>query len=266
MNAKNLTLNLKESTMHVIQFGKGENHLIMIPGLGDGLASIKGLAIPFSLLYRDYAKKYRVTVVSAKNQMKDCITTKEMAKDIIEAMDLLKINQADVLGISQGGMTAQHLALDYPQRIRKLVLAVTASRCNPLLASCIDRWINMVQTDDYVSFMKDNLLSMYTKEYCRRNLWMVQITGRMKPKSFDRFLKMAEACKTHNTYEHLDQIGCPVLVIAGEDDQVVGKDASIEIAEKIPQAKLIIYPDVGHAAYEEAKDFHRCVLDFLQID
>ena len=67
---KNITLNIEDTTVNCIQFGKGKKHLIMIPGLGDGLKNVKGLALPFSFMYSKYAKEYTVTVISRKNKTK----------------------------------------------------------------------------------------------------------------------------------------------------------------------------------------------------
>ena len=53
------------------------------------------------------------------------------------------------------------------------------------------------------------------------------------------------------------------MVIGGEQDEALGGEASREIAEKIPGAKLLMYPQWGHGLYEEAKDFNQKVLDFL---
>ncbi|MFY9533568.1 MAG: hypothetical protein WAQ55_06080 [Clostridium sp.] len=52
-------------------------------------------------------------------------------------------------------------------------------------------------------------------------------------------------------------------MIGGDSDKVVGKNSSEEIAERIPYSKLIILKGLGHMAYEEAKDFNRQVLSFL---
>lgn len=264
MKAINLTLAMDDATMHAIQFGQGKRHLIMIPGLGDSLTTVKNLALPFSLMYRNYGKHFRVTVLSRRNHMNMTHGTKEMAVDIKRAMDHLKIDQADILGISQGGMIAQHLAILFPERVHRLVLAVSAPNGNPVICNCIDRWVKMIRQDDYLSFMKDNLVSMYSKDYCRKYLWMVQLTGRLKPKSFERFYVMAEACKTHDALEHLHKIKCPVLILAGQEDQIVGADASYQMKDKIAQAEMKVYPNYGHAVYDEEKSFHRDVLEFLR--
>ncbi|MBO5666340.1 MAG: alpha/beta hydrolase, partial [Firmicutes bacterium] len=64
-------------------------------------------------------------------------------------------------------------------------------------------------------------------------------------------------------YEELEKITCPVFVIGGRNDQVVGGRASEEIAEKLG-CEIHMYEDLGHAAYEESKDFNQRVYDFLR--
>ena len=68
---------------------------------------------------------------------------------------------------------------------------------------------------------------------------------------------------SHNSYMELDKILCPTLVIGGDCDRIVGGDASRELADRIKGCELFIYNSLGHAAYEEAKDFNKRVLDYL---
>jgi pimeloyl-ACP methyl ester carboxylesterase len=84
-----------------------------------------------------------------------------------------------------------------------------------------------------------------------------------KPKDVQRFVILAEACLTCQTYELLDQIQCPTLVLGGQEDKVVTGLASEEIAKKLG-CDMYMYDDLGHAAYEEAKDFNQRVYDFLK--
>ena len=91
---------------------------------------------------------------------------------------------------------------------------------------------------------------------------MPLLTLLQKPKDVERFLALAKACLTCEAYEELDKIKCPVLVIGGRQDKVVTGEASVEIAEKLG-CELYMYEDLGHAAYEEAKDFNRRVYEFI---
>ena len=84
-----------------------------------------------------------------------------------------------------------------------------------------------------------------------------------KPKDPQRFLYLTQACLTCNAYEELDKIQCPVFVIGGRRDQVVGEEAADELAQKLG-CKRHVYEELGHAVYEEAKDFNRIIYDFFK--
>ena len=94
---------------------------------------------------------------------------------------------------------------------------------------------------------------------------MIPLVGKLtKPKSYDRFLLMAEACRSHDAWNSLPGISVPTMVIGGQQDHALGGEASREIASRIPGAKLKMYPQWGHGLYEEAKDFLPTVMEFLE--
>ena len=261
---KNGRLMMDGTEMDYISFGKGEKTLIMIPGLGDGLRTVRGLALPMAAMYHRFAQHYRVLMFSRKNRLAKGCTTRDMAADLKAAMDALGIDRADVLGVSQGGMVAQYLAADFPERVGKLVLAVTAARTNPVLVDAVERWMAMAERDDYPALMEDNFRLMYTENYLRKYHWLLPAACRVgKPASWERFLTMARACLTHNSYDRLGEIRAETLVVGGALDDVLTGEASAEIAEAIPGSRLLLYPDYGHALYQESPDFEQKVLEFL---
>ena len=264
-HAKDRVVKVGNHSMNYAQFGTGEKNLLMIPGLGDGLRSGKKTAMFYAALYGKFAKDYTVYVFSQINEMPERYSTKKMARDLYEAMNVLGIEKADVIGVSLGGMISQHLAADYPEKVEKLVLVVTSARKNQYIQAGISSWIEMAKREDYHRLMMDNLKRMYTKTYIEKNRWMLPLIGKIgKPKSFDKFIIMANACIHHDAYEKLSNIQAETLVIGGEKDRTVGAKPSREIAEKIPNAKLIMYPEYGHGLYDEAKNFKKVVLTFLQ--
>ena len=119
-------------TMDYVTFGKGKDPLVIIPGLGDGLQTVKGKAQLFSLSYRLLAKRYKIYVFSRINELRQGYTTRDMAADVAEAMETLNIDTAYVMGISQGGMIAQWLVVDFPEKVQKLILAVTTAKPSQL--------------------------------------------------------------------------------------------------------------------------------------
>ena len=262
-HAKNGVLPFSGAVMDYIAFGSG-TPLILLTGLGDGLKTVKNTALPLALMYRKLAKGHRVYAFSRPEPLSPGCTTREMAAQVRAAMELLHIGRAHVMGVSQGGMIAQHLAADFPEAVGKLILVSTAPCSNDLTAACIPRWTEMVREGRYRELMEDNLRLMYSESYCRRNLWTARITGRLLRPRPQRFLTMAEACLTHDCRERLPLIQADTLILGGEQDRVLGGQASRDMAALIPSAKLVMYPHLGHALYDEAKDFQQTVLQFLE--
>ena len=261
-NAKEQTLTIGNVQMDYITFGNGTKPLIMIQGLNTN--GIKGAAVLLSFMYRIFAKEYKVYLFDRRKNLPENITVRELAADIALAMDTLGLKKADVFGVSQGGMIAQYLAIDRPDLVNKLVLAVTISRNNDTVEKVIGDWICMTEKEEWKVLVNDMAVKMYSDAYIRKyKMMMPLLTAMQKPKDVKRFLTLTKACLTCDAYEELDKIKCPVFVIGGKCDKVVTGEASEEIAEKLG-CEIYMYEKLGHAAYEEAKDFNQRVLAFLK--
>ena len=265
LKAKNGRLGLSAGEMDYIRFGSGKCVLLMLPGVGDGLATVKGLAVPFALMYRALAKDFTVYVFSRRVHLPRHMTTRDMAEDVNEAMEKLGLAGAAVVGVSQGGMIAQWLALDHPDKVGKLVLTVTLSRPNDTVREAVALWSDMARRGDYKGIMLDTAERSYTPRRVRRARLTYALMGNLgKPKSFERFLIQAESCLTHDAYDELGRIACPTLVIGGTEDKIVTGAASEEIAAKIPGSELYMYEGLSHGLYEEAPGFLKRVADFCR--
>lgn len=264
-NAKNMSIQIEDTTIDYIVFGRGNKNLFIIPGVGDGFKTVKGLAVPFAIMYRIFAKDYKVYVISRRNNLKENFSTKDMALDLLKMMDKLNLDKVSVVGVSQGGMIAQYLGIICPNRVEKLVLVVTASRPNKLMNESINSWIDYAKKDDYKSIMMDNVERSYTGKVLNKNRRLYAFMCKfMKPKDYTRFIIQANSCLEHNTYNELDKITCPTLIIGGRVDKVLGIEGSIELNERIKDSELYIYEEYSHALYEQAKDFNERVYDFLK--
>ena len=261
-NVKEDKLRVSNTEIDYITFGTGKKNLIMIQGLNT--SGIKGAGLGLAFMYRIFAKEYKVYLFDRRTDLWEEITVRDFAKDIALAMDELHVKNADILGVSQGGMIAQYLAIDRPDLVRKLVLAVTLSKNNETVKNVLNNWIEMIQQGDMKNLVTDMAIKMYSAEYIKRyKPFLPLLTIMQKPKDVNRFIQLAKSCLTCNAYEELDKITCPVFVIGGGLDQVVGGAASKEIADKL-KCEMYLYENLGHAAYEEAKDFNQKVLEFLK--
>ena len=255
-------LTIPDTEIDYIAFGAGTKPLVMIQGLNT--QGIKGAGVSLAYMYRIFAKDRRVYLFDRRPDLRDGITVRDFARDIASAMDKLGLTKADVLGVSQGGMIAQYLAIDRPDLVNALVLAVTLSRNNDTVCSVINGWVTMTEQGDFKALVTDMAVKMYSAPYMRRYKPLLPLlTLLQKPKDPQRFIRLAKSCLTCSTYDELQKIQCPVLVIGGKQDQIVSGSASEELAQRLG-CELVLYDGFGHAVYEEAKDFNRRVYDFFK--
>ncbi len=263
LNARNEHIKLNDFECDYISFGRGSDPLIMLPGVGDGFKTAKGVAVPFALMYRCFAKDFRVYVFSRRSNMPDGFTTADMADDMDAIMDSIGIKAAHIFGVSQGGMIAQQMAIRHPDRVKSLILAVTASRPNDIMRESIESWLDMADRDDYKGIMLDTAERSYTGAYLKRGMMMNKVLARFKPKDYTRFRILCDSCLEHDVYDDLGKITCPTWIIGAEQDIVLGAEASLELKEKIPGSHIYMYKEYSHGVYEQAKDFNDRVLKYL---
>lgn len=261
------TVTVKGTPMEYVAFGKGERPLVVLPGLSDGLSTVKGKSFMLSRYYRQFAKSFRVYVFSRRRELPAEYSTRQMAEDQAEAMKTLGLKDAYVLGVSQGGMVSQFLAIDRPELVSRLILAVTIPKAGETLKTVVSRWMDMARENDYRSLIIDTMEKTFTENYCKKMRWLYPFISRIgKPDSFDRFLTQAQACLNHDAADELGSIRVPTLCIGGTEDRVVGPGQSEALAEAIPGAQLSTYPGLGHGAFEETKEFNREMLEFFLGD
>ena len=263
-NAKNGTVSLGNSAMSYVSFGSGNKPLILLPGLSDGLATVKGKALFLALPYRLFFNDFKVYMFSRKNDLPDNYTIREMAYDQAEAMRKLGIEKASIVGVSEGGMIAQYLAIDHADLIEKLVIAVSAPKANETIQAVIKLWIELAKQKNHKQLMIDTAEKSYSEAYLKRYRKIYPVIGWIgKPKSYHRFLVNANAILHFDCFDDLKKITCPTLIIGGATDQIVGSIASYEMHEQIKDSEFYMYEKFGHAAYEEAVDFNKRIHDFL---
>lgn len=256
LNAQNGCLTIPTGEMDYIRFGSGAKTLVMIPGVGDGLKTVKGMALPFALMYRTLAKDFTVFVFSRRRKLSPGMTTRDMAEDLNSAMEQLRLSDVALVGVSQGRMISQWLAIEHPDKVSRLILTVTTSRPNDTIRDVIRRWLKMAEQGDYKGIMLDTAERSYSEKRLKKERFIYSLLGNVgKPKSFGRFVIHAQSCATHDACDLLDRIACPTLVLGGAKDQIVTGSASEEIAKRIPGAQLYMYEGLGHGLYEESPDF-----------
>ena len=152
---KNGCVKAAGSDMYYVRFGHGKKNLIVLPGLSDGLTTVRGKAFLLAGPYKKFFEQYTVYMFSRINGLPEKYSIKEMARDQAEALRNLGIEKTSVMGVSQGGMVAQYLAADFPDQVEKLVIAVSAPYANETIQNVVGSWIQMSRRKDHKTLMMD---------------------------------------------------------------------------------------------------------------
>ncbi len=171
-----------------------------------------------------------------------------------------------VVGLSLGGVVAQQLALDYPDRVRWLVLANTFSRLRPKrwneLAYLIGRFAaaNLRGVKSQARMVAWRVFPAPDKAVLRQML--VEKIQAADPRAYQSAMR---ALGFFNVRRRLKDICAPTLVISGERDTTVALDNQMDLARDIPGARQVILPDAGHAAnVDQPVLFNQAILEFLR--
>ncbi len=248
--------------MSYARFGTGPKTVVILPGLSDGLVTVRGKARLLAQPYRAYFRDFTIYMFSRKEPLPEDCSIREMAADQAEVLRYLGIDRGCVLGVSEGGMIAQYLAGDHPELVDRLALAVTAPYANEYVQRFVKSRIEEAQRGDHRAIMVGSAESAYSEKKLRSYRRLYPLLGLIgKPKDYTRFLSNANAILHFDARDA--RIGCPTLILGGEEDKAVGPEGSKELQAAIADSILRMYPGLGHDAFEEAPDFNRVVFGFF---
>ena len=192
-------------------------------------------------------------------------TWEELRDDALGLLDALGIEKTHFVGLSMGGMIAQHLALAAPGRIDHLVLADTTSRYSAAAAALWQERIKLVREKGMAVLEAGTLERWFTAPYrAAHPEVMARIGALIRNTPANGYIGCAHAIPTIDLTERLGELRQPTLVIAGADDAGTPPELAREIAGRIPGARLEIIPEASHLTnVEQAERFNRLLCEFL---
>jgi len=192
-----------------------------------------------------------------------------MAADTVGLMDALGIDRAHVIGVSMGGMIAQQLALDHPDRVRSLHLGCTLARPDAYMRALVGAWREMRRCLGREAMLRAVGLWLFSPSTYNQRPEFVEMLfqnalANPYPQTLTGFVRQGDAILGHDTAARLGGLRCPTLVTVAEDDILVPPRFSREVASLIPGATLRVLPGAGHVYFWEQPDaFNALCLEFL---
>lgn len=246
--------------------GAGEP-LVMIMGFGaDGKVWEKHVSI--------YEKHFRCILldnrgVGLSDQPNGPYSTSMMADDTIAVMDHAGVSKAMLIGISMGGAIAQEIAINYPLRVKSLLLVSTWARFNNYTKSVYENLKYIRNAADKQHFMELLQLWLFAPPFYEDNMESLKTDAEdagknPTPQSRNGFEGQLDACIHHNCVERLHQINVPTLITVGTMDILAPPAFSQELHKCIKQSQISFYSQCGHVHHwEKLERFNKETLQFL---
>lgn len=240
-------------------------------GQGEPLLLIQGFAgnqIAWFFQVRAFEKYFRVITFDSRSIGKSDISKVPLSipllvQDVVSLMDYLKIERAHILGLSLGGLIAQTIAFQHPERVIKLILGSTlpATEMQYVLAD-VEKLIQNQPYEDVAGVMSQVISIAFNKRLYR---YFIKLLSRPRLESeYSEYLRQMRSLEHFSTLNKLHLIQASTLIITGSGDRLVSPKCSELIAGRIPHAKLVVVKGGSHAFFIEMRGrFNREVLRFL---
>lgn len=218
------------------------------------------------------ATRYRVVALDNRGAGRSdkpfgTYTLEQMAADAIAVLDDVGIERAHVVGASMGGAISQIVGLKYPERVISLTLACTACRNHPWRRELLQSWATTANERGMGAMASEAARWVIGPRSFRR---LLPAFGWLGPLAMGRtahaFVAQVKAILEvdESVSELLETVDIPTLVMVGNQDILTPRGDSEEIADRMPNAELVVISGAAHGfMVEHASTFNRVLMEFL---
>lgn len=244
---------------------------------GEGRATIliNGLSSPSDTwfrLARHLSPRYRVLTLDNRGVGRTGVppgpyTVAMMAADVVAVLDAAGVTKAHIVGISMGGLIAQEIVLDFPKRVRSLVLVSThagiptiADDTNPEVAIALAKGATLPPEER----MEMLVPFLYHASTPRAEIDIDHRVRASLATDESGYLNQLRGVAAWERLAELPRIDVPTLVMHGAQDMLVPSTCAQLLAKTIPRAKLAYLESCGHEVFTDREhEAAGTVLNFL---
>ena len=246
-------------------------------GEGDPLLLIMGLRRNTEWWYRQIpalSKHFRVIAFDNRGAGRSDKPPEEysirlFADDTARLLENLGIERAHVLGVSMGGYIAQELAINYPDRVKSLVLGCTSCGGSRTILMSAERMEKFTSNEGLTNeqILRKDMDIYFSERFIEENPEKIDEFVEISLRYYqppDAFERQFAACLKHDTANRLGKLDVPVLIMTGDEDPLVPSANSQILKELIAGSELIYYPGCRHCFFIEEDDlFNQRVAEFF---
>lgn len=274
---------VQELEMPIVRLKTGINCYYEETGAGDPVIFIAGVGADHTAWIpqvAEYSRLYRVITLDNRGigrsdapERVDAYTAAAMAEDTAALMDVIGIGKAHVIGQSLGSAIAQELALNYPQKLRTLQLAVSWGRSDERirnLSRVMSILIERGLMEEYTAYIYTLAFSPHLFEAVPdliHQLYRTNILENTNRPGRYGLLGQWHAVCCHDALDRIGDLHIPTQVITGEGDMLIHPLYAMKVADSIKGSRFHRFKGekASHLLHlEMARHFNMITLEFLK--
>lgn len=246
-------LELTDANLYYEEIGVGEPIIFLHNAFSRGI-------LAFSAQITAMQDKYRCILPDLRGHGRTTCqelwwTIPQLADDIIELMDKLKISKANLVGFSMGGGVALHVVTKYPKRVKSLITIGTAGYATDGIKSNANNFehhiLNNQEDKKFISLLINNHYDAHKGD------WKTFAkTSIMNWREYPKLIK-----------EEFEVINFPAMFISGENDEAIKVEHIQELSSLVKNSKIKVIKECGHGPHlinEKPTLLNNMILDFLK--
>jgi pimeloyl-ACP methyl ester carboxylesterase len=232
-------------SLHHRDEGKGPV-LVLLHGVGQSHAIWNAMVAPLSAEFRVIAPDLRGHGTTA-NPPGSHFSISELEGDVLGLLDELGSDSAYVIGLSGGALLALRLALDYPERLRGLVMISGSAYTDTHTRSVVTRWQETYTKEGTDAFGLRLLKDLYYPDWIEAHLdFADRVRENLKHQDMAPSVKWSDSMAKFDEKARIASIKMPTLIVQAMDDQIVDASHGRILRQSIPGAQIRILPQTGH--------------------
>lgn len=252
--------------IHYTVEGDGDETVVLVNGLADDLETW-AYQVP-ALLDAGYrVVRFDNRGIGGSGKPAGPYSSAQLAADTKALVDHLGLSDFHLMGVSMGGMVAQHYALAYPGDLRSVTLACTYAAPGPFCSRMFGVWAELAPVLGVPFVMRDVTLWAFTLDFFRfreGELAEFETAMRYLDQPVHAYLAQLAVIQDHDTTGQLAAVSVPTLVIAGEQDILIPTALSHDLHQLVPGSSWRTTPGGHGCIWEHPDEFNTALVDFLR--
>ena len=247
---------------HIMTGLKGGMPLILAHGLATNLSMWEHI-LP-SLEKNFLVIRYDSRGHGASPTLGNDFTLEDLTLDVINLLDHLKIEQADFVGLSMGGMVGMGLSLNHPDRVRRLVVCDARADAPEAYRDAWDKRISMVKEGGMTAISGQTVERWFTPTFKCNSSAVARMQAMVEGTQLDGYIGSARALKKLDYKRRLATMVVPTLYLVGDQDAGASPEEMRAIHSLTPGSLFHVLVGAGHlSAVEKPEEVGKLIFDFL---